>query len=227
MSYDVPFHRIVMIGTTFTDTFNVTVAYTPGGGSALPAVSPALATSVGSAIATWWALPLAASGITGGLSIGSSSLLTSVKVNRIGTNGLYMDPDTQEYVLPTPVGGIGSTRLIPQLSLVATLRGSDERAKAGKGRMYFPASNLTVPPLDTAGLVAAAEAQKYANGMISFFNRIQGAYSGLSLNAVAGITSKAGTGAHQTVAKVTVGRVVDTMRSRRSKLVEDPVEATF
>jgi len=42
------------------------------------------------------------------------------------------------------------------------------------------------------------------------------------VGAVAGIASRAGTGAFQGVQRVTVGRVVDTMRSRRSTLKEEP-----
>ena len=221
MAYPAPFHRIVMIGNLYADTFNTTVAMVPTGGGTLPEVSDDLVEDVGLLLQDWWNNTFGGTG--NGLGIVTAAALTSVKVNRIGTDGKYMDAETKEHIFSSPVPGVTSNALAPQLSLAVTLRGSNERARAGKGRMYFPPSAAFIG-LGSDGRVTAANALDHAKGALFLLGALDDVYSAAGVSAVAGITSSVGAGAFQAVHHVSVGRVVDTMRSRRNKLPEDPQE---
>lgn len=219
MAYPAPFHRLVMIGSLYADTFNTTLAMIPVGGGTLPEVSDDLVDAVGAVCADWWNNLLGGGG--NGLGIITNAKLTSVKLNRIGTDGKYMDAETKEHVLGTPVSGVTSTNLPAQLSIACTLRGVNERARAGKGRMFFPPSSA-MNALGNDGRLTAALALDYAKGVSFLLGALDDAYLSEGVSAVAGISSATGAGAFQGVQQVSVGRVVDTIRSRRNKLPEDP-----
>lgn len=225
MPYAGQFHRLVMFGTLFADTFNVTLSIAPTPGPNINAPTQALVDALASDIANWWDNALAAAP-GNGLTINGNAVLTGIKLNRIGPDGKYVDPDTFEKILTTPVVGGGGSGNPPQLSLVSTLRGPDERGAAGKGRMYWPVSQLAAIGLDTTGRVAVASATQYAHGVATFIRLVNSRYATSGPPAVAAIASKTGSGRFQVVTKVTVGRVPDTMRSRRNKQLEDPVEVT-
>lgn len=220
MAYPAPFHRLVMIGSLYgTESFNVTLSMIPSGGS-VPAVTDDLVEDVGIAIRAWWLLPTSGTPALG-IGIINNAVLTSVKLNRIATDGTYMDPDAREYVLPTPAAGPTSQVCAPQLSMVSTLRGTAERALAGRGRMYFPPNTLTLNP-GFDGRVSAALALAQAQGTVNLLSILNDVYLSAGVPAVAGIASKTRGGAFQGVDHVTVGRVIDTVRSRRTSLDEDP-----
>jgi hypothetical protein len=225
MVYPANFHKIVMIGNLYADTFNVTLSMIPAGGTPIGPATQALANSVGTVIKDWWDNPLATNP-GNGLTISANAVLTSVKVNRIGPDGRYVDPDTREYILAPALPGGGSSGMIPQTSLVVTLRGANERGLAGKGRMYFPPSAAAAPPLATDGRTTPALALQHAYGVRTLMYQLNDAYLATGFAAVAGIASKSGAGAFQGLSKISVGRVVDTMRSRRNKQLEAPEEIT-
>jgi len=226
MSYPAPFHRIVMIGSLYTvDSFNMTLSMIPVSGT-MPAVTQTLCDNVRAAIATWW--PKTIVGIpntSGGVGIISKAALTSVKVNRIGTDGLYEDADARESILGTPVAGGGSQTLPPQLSMVVSLRGIAPRARAGRGRMYLPPTSVCAA-VGTDGRLTTNDALGTAQGARNLFAALNDVYLAASITSVVGIASKAGSGAFQAVDTIGAGRVVDTMRSRRNKLAEDYQETT-
>lgn len=220
MTYAGSFHRLVMIGSLFDDSFNVTLSIVPtGGATTLGAVTDPLITGVADAVSGWWDNPLTASQ---GIDLSAAAKLVSVKLNRIGPDGKYMDP-VKEKILTTPVsGGSGVANMGPaQLSIAATLRGANPRARAGKGRMYFPVSALCVSNLGTDGRVSTVNAKKYSDAVAFLLARIGDAYFTAGVAASPGIASRQGAGAFQSAREVTVGRVVDTVRSRRNKLAED------
>lgn len=220
MSYPAPFHRIVMIGSLYADTWNTTLAMIPTGGGPLPAVSDELLEDVALAIGDWFNNPFGGASPTG-VGIIDRVKLSSVKVNRIGADGKYMDAETKEHVFPTPIAGSVSVGVAPQLTLAATLRGVNERARAGRGRMYIPPSTAcTAVAID--GRITAADALSHAKGFNYLLGMLDDVYLSAGVGAVAGIASKVGTGAFQGVQQVSVGRVIDTIRSRRNKLDEDP-----
>jgi hypothetical protein len=222
MSYPAPFHRIVLIGTLYQDIFNVTLSMIPVGGGTMGPATQALADNVRNAVSGWWDDPASGGAFnTGGINLISNAKLTSVKVNRISTAGLYMDPVAIESVLPTPVGGPVASLPPAQLSLVSTLRGTNERARAGKGRMFWPPTS-SVQSVSSDGRITAASALAHAQGVVNLIGILNDVYLTSGSTSVAGIASKAGSGAFQAVATVSAGRVVDTMRSRRNKLQEAP-----
>jgi len=224
MSYVRPFHRLVIIGTLYQDIFNVTCAF-GSVGTDPGEVTDALLEDVATAVGAWWPAAIGTPG--NGIGISGSAKLTSIKLNRIGTDGRYMDAETKQWIYPSPIFGGGSGGGAPQLSLVASLRGPDPRARAGKGRMYFPNSSAADGSLDlTTGQVTEVSATQHAQGVMNLLLSIDAAYVTNGVTAVAGIASNVGAGAWQPMAEIRVGRVVDTMRSRRNKLTEAPVTVT-
>lgn len=220
MAYLRPFHRLVMIGDMYQDKFNVTLSIGSAGVDA-PAVTDTLLASVAGVVSTWWPK---APGASLGIGISSAAKLTSIKLNRINTAGHYQDAEAKEYIYPGAIAGTGTAGVPPQLSLVVSLRGAAPRSHGGKGRMYFPPTTGTNTGLDSAtGQITVALATNHANGIASLLTSIASAYVSAGITAVPGIASAAGAGAFQAVDYVHVGRVVDTMRSRRNKLLEAPV----
>jgi len=220
MAYASSFHRLVLIGTVYNDTWNTTLSMVPVG-SGLPAVSSALLNAVAVNVGTWWPKLVSASP-GGGASMHAVSKLVSIKLNRIGTDGLYMDPVAMESIYGSPIaGGFSTLNPLPQVTTVATLRGTSERAHAGKGRMYLPPTRSAVE-IASDGRTSTTLAGDTARGVITLIKTIVDAYNAQGVGAVAGIASRVGAGAFQNVAKVSVGRVPDTMRSRRNKQLEDP-----
>jgi len=225
MPYPASFHRLVILGTLYSDTFNVTLSIVPGLTGSMPAVPQTLANSLGAAIGTWWDDTYASTGASG-LSITGNAAYTGIKLNRINTAGHYQDTPTIQYIAPTPIPGGALNGSVPQLSLVTSLRGQNYRQHAGKGRMYFPPGTGT-GGLDSSGRVSVTTAQNHAIGVRRLLGIVLDSYATAGINAVPGIASNVGSGAFQAVAAIRVGRVVDTMRSRRNKLLEDPQEVNM
>lgn len=221
MVYPKAFHKLVIMGSLYADTFNTTLSIVPLFSENIAEPSGSLVSNVSTAVRLWWARNLSSSP-GGGCAISSKAILTGIKLNRIGPDGRYVDADAHESILGTPVPGIGSALVPAQLSLVATLRCPDERGLAGRGRMYVPPSDAVSMPLGADGRVSVVNATNHAQGVASLIRDINEAYEGLSINAVAGVASKTGAGRFQIITDVSAGRVVDTMRSRRNKLDEDP-----
>ena len=220
MTYPAAFHRLVIIGNLYSEKFNTTLAMIPTGGGALPAVSDTLLAAVGTFVGTWF--PRALGGTNNnGIGIISSASLTSVKLNRIGSDGKYVNADAKEHVYGTPIAGGYATVVQPQLTVAATLRGLNERARGGRGRMYPPPSQAC-GQIQTDGRITAAVALQHAKGITALIAGLNDVYLTAGVSAVAGIASHQGAGAFQSVAQVSVGRVVDTIRSRRTSLAEDP-----
>lgn len=224
MVYAGQFHRLVLMGNLYSDKFNVTLSIAPTPGPTIPAVTQALLDGLAADIASWWDNPLAVAP-GNGLNMATPCILTGIKLNRIGIDGKYVDNDTMEKVLAVPVPGGGGSQPAPQLTIASTLRGPDERGAAGKGRMFWPPSSLVVSGIGADGRLADASALQYAHGVATFIRLVNTRYATAGVPAVAVIASRSGVGRFQVVTKVTVGKVVDTMRSRRNKQLEQPVEA--
>lgn len=120
-----------------------------------------------------------------------------------------------------------------QLTVVATLQTALERGRGSKGRMFLPpTSTLLDSQLGTDGRIPASNADAYADGVRKLVVDLNAAYVGIQSGdekvGKVGVASNAGTGSFRPVTEIRVGRVVDTMRSRRAKLIEDPqVSATI
>lgn len=226
MAYAAPFHRLVLIGNLYADTFNTTLSIMPAGGSSLGAVTPELLEDMATFIASWYPRTLGDAGPFG-LSLIGAAALTSIKLNRIGTDGRYMDAEAMEHEYPSPIPGGGAGTPPAQLSIAATLVGPAPRARAGKGRMFFPPSNI-VGTVGADGRLTTTNVTRYANGVHDLLAGINDVYfASAGFSAVAGIASEVGAGAFQAVTEIRVGRTVDTIRSRRNRISEDYFSLEF
>lgn len=153
--------------------------------------------------------------------ISAGAALAWVKLNQIGLDGKYTRNYTNRVDIATPlVGGGGPVRFPNQISLVASLLTNSSRGLAHKGRIFFPSPGLN-SQIETDGRVPAALSLTNASSIASLLNTLNGVTA-----ATVVVMSNVREGAVKTVRGVEVGRVLDTMRSRRSSLDEDHQGAT-
>ena len=152
------------------------------------------------------------------LGIGSQSILTTIKFNEIGVNGRYAnDGDTVLHEFDPGVAGSGPTSMPPQVALAITLRTAKNRGRAHAGRFYIPNISGAISP---DGRLAIGQATTVAQVATTFLNSLNSALAGIARVAV---LSDVGVGAINDVTHLEVGRVLDTMRSRRRNLDEERV----
>lgn len=216
MPYPGQFHRLVIIGSLYADIWNTTLSIVPSGLGELgmPAVDDTTLNAVKDDIYNWWNL--------GSFSPIVACKLTGFKLNRIDASGHYMD-ETKEYTWPAPINGITSSNIAPQLATVATLRTAVLRGRGSKGRMYLP-PNANQTSLGGDGRSTTTQAHDVAVGVKDLIDRLNATYT---LVGRVGVASDAGAGRFEHVTEVSVGRVVDTVRSRRSALQEDYQSVTI
>jgi hypothetical protein len=217
MAYPTSFHRIVIGGTHYAETWNTSLNYAPG--FANQPVDTALLTAIAGHVQTWFAgTP------SSGVGFPSPVKLTYCKVNRINSAGHYQDPESHTHTYPSPVAGGGTLVYAPpQNAMVVTLRTAFERGLASKGRMYLPLPQ-NYAALASDGRATAAQAITIANSVTSLINNVNAAFSSWAGGGDAGhvaIMSNVREGAFHFVTQVEAGRVVDTMRSRRTSMPED------
>lgn len=222
MAYPSHFHRLVLGGTLYTETWNTSLSIAGD----LPEVSDTMLSNIAALISSWFT----STGLNSPYFY-TTTKLTEIKLNRIDTDGHYEDDVSQTWVYPTPLSGPATAAPgpAPQLTPVVTLRTAVERGRANRGRMYLPpASGFANPSSD--GRAVAADALRIANGVATLINSLRAAYVaqyGPGANTgVVSVMSNIGAGAQQRVTRVEVGRVIDTMRSRRSSLLEDRQQNT-
>lgn len=148
--------------------------------------------------------------------IGDNVALTKVTVASVQANGLWAQSSEGAYVKGEWTGEVRSGTLIAndpycpaQAALVLSLSGNRAGA-SGKGRVFLPVGRAA---LDASGRITGAGAQGYATaaaGWIADLNTVEGDVSVVSSK---GFSTK--------VTQVRVGRVIDTMRSRRRDIVEE------
>jgi hypothetical protein len=150
----------------------------------------------------------------GGARISGDCRLLEVKMARIGPNGLYRaDPLIAAVNVP---GGAGpGLRYPPQVSLAVSLQ-SATRGPRGKGRFYLPGpsiafdgGNAQMSLADVTGVRDAATA------WIQNLNN----WPGVDANDPK-VTIASTSGINSDVTGVRVGRVLDTIRSRRGQIPE-------
>lgn len=216
MVYPFSFHRLVMGGALYSERWNTSLSiYGPD----QTAVSDTLLTSIANVCQTWFTGSGAA-----GPQFTNRATLTDVKLNRIAPNGKYQDPESKTHFFTTPQAGSAVIESAPQLTPVVTLRTEFERGRANRGRMYLPpAAGFTIPSSD--GRATAGNAERMANAVATLINSINAAYAaqggGGDFQGNVVVVSDVGTGAWHSVTWTECGRVIDTMRSRRSSLSED------
>lgn len=152
--------------------------------------------------------------------LSSRASLVGVKVARIGSNGLYTSPSPRvAYGPPGGTAAAGSGSPAPQTAIAVTLLGAQPRAAAGNGRFYLPLPSYA---LDATGRIAENQAQSVAQAGARLVNDLNAVFGGLV--GIVGAATDTGRGpARQPVVAVRVGRVYDTIRSRRTSFPEEPV----
>ena len=209
MAFKQNFLRLVVSGTLYNDEqFSWSLAFIQGAGGNEPAPDEVPA-GVVSAIQTFWRWPSL---------ISKFAQIDTIKLNEIGLDGRYVNPET---VLEEIVGGIvgvaDSVIYPPQVAIVVSLDTAIRRGRAHAGRFYLP---LPGPVLSASGVLAAAEQEKYVDAATTMIEGLNNALQPWQV----GVVSDIGPGAQQRVTHVRVGRVFDTMRSRRRSLDEAYVQ---
>lgn len=147
--------------------------------------------------------------------IASACKLSFVKVNQIGTNGHYTAQHTNEKIIADIAGGGGSPQPPNQIALAISLLTGFSRGPAHRGRFYLPMPRHDV--IDSNGQIGASIRDAIRESAAQFVTALNGVSSGAQ---VAVFSRKAGAPAHRLVSGVEVGRVLDTQRRRRNRLVE-------
>jgi hypothetical protein len=143
-------------------------------------------------------------------SIWNTAKLTQVKFAIIGANGLYAgDPYISTFL---QVSGASSSNTHPfQVSRVITLD-TARNGPTGRGRFYSPAPTGSVESDGSQQAAVALEAAGSAKTLISDVN--------IALTGAARVVVASSAGYNSSVTSVRVGRVLDTVRSRRTSLRE-------
>lgn len=214
MPYAQEFVQVVMSGTTYPGEFFSTglsmIGAAPGNTAAQPNdLAPFVA-----ACSAWFR--------STDTRISNIARLRTVKVNRIGIDGKYVDKTNTRLVdIAAPVaGGSPQTSVAAQLTMAITLGSASLRGPASKGRMYPPLTAVTIEP---DGLVTGATCAAMANSALTLINALN-AIPGAGLRV--GLVSDRLEGFQAPVTRVEVGRVVDTQRRRRRGLVDTRVPGT-
>lgn len=147
---------------------------------------------------------------------GSAAALQTVKLNNIGPDGKYLNDWTNRVDLQTPVASGTASPYPNQVACVVTLETGATRGYAHRGRVFMPAP---IGTLGTDGRLTEPAAQDIVDDMKVFLDLING-YEALG-EVIVG--SNVGAGRFRPVTGISVGRVLDTMRSRRTSLEEGRV----
>lgn len=207
MVYAAPHLRLVLSGTLY-DVEGFSFGLNLIGGGSAPSEVPQAVIDACTAYFT-------------AVNIDNSAVLRTIKLNLIGTDGRYAsDSDTVVHDYPLPgIAGIGTQNPPPQIALAVSLMTNKQRGRASKGRFYLPLPTL---PVGSDGMLTSANALSYAEPTAVFINDLNEALPEFTV----GVVSDIGTGAQSAVTGVRVGRVYDTIRSRRRSLPEAHVEST-
>ena len=207
MAYPQNIFRLVMSGTLYgTETFSygLTFAKEFTTGSAPPTVPSAIVDAV---------VAFHTSADSG---ISNAAVLKTIKFNEIGTNGRYAS-ESATVMEEFETGRAGSRGAVmpPQVALAITLRTAKRRGRAHAGRFYIPfgGGNLSLE-----GALYPAEQQKIVAAVTKFLRDLNTAAAGIGRLAVA---SDIGVGAIETITHCEVGRVLDTLRTRRKSIDEN------
>lgn len=210
MTYPGEFGRIVASGTLYgAETFSIGLSSVPNFVTTYPIDPATLVDDIADVFATWWATQ----------QIASAAALTTVKFNKIGPDGRYVSQDETVLAdITPPVTGGGTSGQAPQVALAVTLNTNRLRGLAARGRFYLPVPS---PDVQADGAITQATAQLFADGATELINDLNAI---LGEQRPIGVASDVRGGSFQVVRSVRVGRVYDTIRSRRRALPEDYVE---
>ena len=150
----------------------------------------------------------------------TTSQVTDWRAYDIGTNGRMVgNPSIYTWSGTSGPKGTTTYKFPPQVALVATLEAED-RGLARFGRCYLPTPSLA---LSGDLKISSVDAAAVATGFKTMLRAIQDAVPGAIPAKLVNVSGRATAGQtdHQFVKWIKVGRVLDTVRSRRTAMVED------
>lgn len=207
MAYPTPFLRLVLSGTLHGfEQFSVGLSLIPSfNGDPTDDAPDEVPASVITAVENFWE-----SG-----NVSNRAPLTTLKLNMIDTNGRYLNQgNTVVHDFGTPgIYGGGQFLYPPQVALAVTLRTRLSRGRAHAGRFYLPSPSAQV---QDDGRITEIAATDIATDVVTFIDALNAALP----NFRVGVASDVGSGAMEPVTGVTVGRTLDTIRSRRTSIPE-------
>ncbi len=151
-----------------------------------------------------------------------------VKMNEIDGLGHYANKEqSNTRFFAAPIVGAGGSAHAPQIACVGSLVTEADRGLASRGRLYFGGLAQATFSVDAGnGRIPVAQRDAFALHVKNFLNNLNNnaGVDGAGPSFEARIISK-GSGARPGIARkvtgVRVGRVLDTMRSRRNALAEE------
>ena len=221
MGYPGNFYRLVVEGPGYgPERWSWSLNLAESGGSIVGSVGETVPPAIRAAVTAFHQ--------TTGL-ISAAAKIDTIKFNPIKPDGKYLfaTESVRDLIAP-PIQAGSSSNPPPQLTMAVTLLTSRARGRGSRGRFYppYPVGVLT---LGTDGRMIESAAQSMANAAATMVNAINAATDPNNPD-VAGlrvvVASDLGNGLFEPVTAVSVGRVVDTLRSRRTSLVEARVGST-
>lgn len=154
-----------------------------------------------------------------GTHLSSRAVLTGVKVAKIGADGKYLEDPKYFDVVDTPGGSTLSSNshlILPQTAVAVSLV-TARRGPSGKGRFYLP---MPIAGIDAGTFEAdptiITSIRDSAQTLINDLNNAPG-FDLTEVKVCVASTKGFNTG----VTGVRVGRILDTIRTRRAQLVEN------
>lgn len=156
---------------------------------------------------------------TAGGMFSDACVCTEWRAYEIGTNGRMEGNPKLVELTPPGVGGTATKKYPPQVALAVTTV-ADNRGPARFGRFYLPGVNL---PMDNDHRLTVSNATAVAEAATEFLKDVADSID-LPLTTMSAVglnISSLNGGVKQEIDHVEVGRVYDTLRSRRRQLLED------
>lgn len=224
-----PHGKIVLIGAygptpgSPVETWSASMSYDVVGPD-VGAMPTTIGTPALEAVATAWR-PVLEAVIGTAAYFANNVHLTEIAYYRAQADGTTTGGQWERLFLADPATGISSSAFVPfQVATVVSLDAQGPRG--GRfGRFYLPALSSSV---DAGGRLTTASATNLCANVVTALTGVNTALStavGSDVELV--VASGRGDGENRPVRVVKVGRVPDTMRSRRTSLVEDYQEQPF
>jgi predicted heme/steroid binding protein len=125
-------------------------------------------------------------------------------------------------------GGAGAFPFAPQLAVAVSFWSGSTFGRANRGRMYLPPPNALLTSLTVSEPRATvATANDLRDAIKTWLGHVAGEVSTIPLPTYPAIMSSLGTGTTKPIVQISAGRVIDTMRSRRQALEEDPTWVAY
>jgi len=213
MAYSTPYHYLTFGGPYgASEQWSVGLKMATSGTARTQEDEQTILTAMQATLTTQWNLE--------SNPVGNSAALAWVKYNLVGTNGKYVNNWTSVKDFAPVLSGTQGPYPF-QIALVATLQTDAARGLASKGRIFLPCPRYPIDGADrrisSANALAAAT---WVAGLITAVNDVPNVGSVYVFSAGGNRNGVLTPGTRRLVNAVSVGTVLDTMRSRRTNLVE-------